>query len=209
MHWPLVKKLPTGLLLSACLVYSPTALSVGTDVEDNSENKSSTVSYKRSNSPFAIDNCDVGEHLKELTIELTKGTFAEFGPVGIFFVTLVPVTVTVAAVYIIPGYTSSKVTGTSGCEKIETAYFNQLRFVAIAQDKLVRDMASGGGEYIESMAFLHGCPASYYQRYANLAQQNFADIYPLTETEPMEILSNLESQIKGDQELGSNCIWVF
>ena len=59
-------------------------------------------------------------------------------------------------------YSTAKISGIDGCEKIAAIKFQQHRFTAIAKDNLVKDMARGAGEYVTALAHLQGCSICNY-----------------------------------------------
>ncbi len=89
----------------------------------------------------------------------------------------------------------------------EVAYqkLQQYRFVAVARDNLVKDMARGGGEYLSAMAYLQGCPAEVHNDFANMTQRHFNQIFPQPEMDTKTILLNLEAQIALDTKLAAQC----
>ncbi|WP_372743350.1 DUF3015 family protein [Neptunomonas sp.] len=86
--------------------------------------------------------------------------------------------------------------------------WQQYRFVVLTRDKLARDILNGGGEYVATMSYLHGCPSEIHDRYAFIAKQHFSTIFIRSELNPIIILSNLEKQIEMDPILSKECIWV-
>ncbi len=172
------------------------------DEGDSKKSGSSTVRYKpvSPNNLFAYPDCDFAGRIgKEWE------SFAKTGPAE--FITSSSFLPFLATGLFIP-YMSSKISGTSGCEKVAYIKLQQYRFAYIARDNLVRDMANVSGEFVTTMAYLQGGPTRTYTHYAKVTQSHFADIYPRPETDPSKILSNLEYQIAQDSFLSGNCKWA-
>ena len=90
----------------------------------------------------------------------------------------------------------------------ETGELQRIFYVHETRDKLARDMARGTGEYLTSMAYLHGCPVETHERYAEISQQNFERIFTDFETDTETLLLNLEAQIAKDSLLARECKWI-
>lgn len=106
-------------------------------------------------------------------------------------------------------FTTSKISGIDGCDRVAAIKFQQYRFTAIAKDNLVKDMASGEGEYVTALAHLQGCPIEIHSRYTEMTQLNFYQIFPSSQAEPKTILSNLYVEIMKDPLLAKECKWVL
>jgi hypothetical protein len=69
-------------------------------------------------------------------------------------------------------------------------------FVEINRDNLAKDMARGGGEYIDAMAYLNGCPTEIHEQFARMTQTNFSQIFSEPNIQAETILSNKVTRIK-------------
>jgi len=101
-------------------------------------------------------------------------------------------------------YLGAATSGTGGCER-NYSYLSQYRFAAVNKDKLALDMARGSGEYINAMAFLQGCPVEIYDTYAQVVKRKFNHIFPQSETDPILIVTNLNTLVDKDPVLGGRC----
>lgn len=84
----------------------------------------------------------------------------------------------------------------------------KLAFVEVNHNNLIMDMARGEGEYVSALAYLYGCPIEVHEEYAQMAQYNFKQIFPSSQMESKNILSNLESEIVKNPLLAKECKWI-
>lgn len=83
----------------------------------------------------------------------------------------------------------------------------QLAFVEVNHNNLLMDMARGEGEHLSALAYLYGCPIEVHEEYAQMAQHNFKQIFPSSQMESKNIVSNLESKIMKNPLLAKECKW--
>jgi hypothetical protein len=105
-------------------------------------------------------------------------------------------------------YASAQTSGTSGCG--ETALFRvrQRQFVHVMIDNLSQEIAAGGGEHLQSLSALLGCPKSKYSDLALMARQNYEQLFPAVETEPEIFLTRLKEEMGDSPELSENCVYI-
>lgn len=97
--------------------------------------------------------------------------------------------------------------GTSGCGKsgLVTAESEQTLFVAHNYQSLVKQMATGTGEDLNTLAGLLGCPADKTAQFGNFTRQNYNSIFARTEATPSEMLATLKHDLSGDPTLSATC----
>lgn len=95
--------------------------------------------------------------------------------------------------------------GTSNCiDMAASASLDQKNFVKINYASLMRDSASGQGEYLSTFATLLGCEASVHSKFFGVAQSHQADIF--TEgAEPAQVLERFKATAAEDEMLRASC----
>ena len=84
--------------------------------------------------------------------------------------------------------------GTLGAQKPYSIVKNETlrKFVAGNMDNLARDMATGQGETLDTLADLMAVPAAKRGAFRNKLQANFTKIYTSPDVTHLEVLRNLE-----------------
>jgi hypothetical protein len=75
-------------------------------------------------------------------------------------------------------------------------------------DNLSQEIAAGGGEHLQSLSALLGCPKSKYSDLALMARQNYEQLFPAVETEPEIFLTRLKEEMGDSPELSENCVYI-
>lgn len=98
-------------------------------------------------------------------------------------------------------------TGTSNCTAggVLKSEKEQAAFVEVNFRDLKRDMAAGGGEFLNSFGTLLGCEDSAKPRLGKMTQQKYETIVPSDATTPMQLLSSLKAQVKATPDLAQSC----
>jgi hypothetical protein len=73
--------------------------------------------------------------------------------------------------------------------------YRALAFAAVNRENLLQDMASGRGEYLESMGTLLGVPASKEQEFFGLAQRRVGELTLSGRPKPEEIVTALRDDL--------------
>jgi hypothetical protein len=97
--------------------------------------------------------------------------------------------------------------GTSNCTSggVLKSEKEQAAFVEVNFRDLKRDMAAGGGEFLNSFGTLLGCEDATKPQLGKMAQAKYETLVPTDETTPMQLLSSLKTQIKATPVLASGC----
>ena len=97
--------------------------------------------------------------------------------------------------------------GTSNCdaEGFDTAQLEQDQFVSDNFSGLAKDMATGEGENLSTLAGMLGCPTVAQARFNTVAQKNYSVIFASNSAGPSELLSGVKTVISNDAELSSAC----
>ena len=84
--------------------------------------------------------------------------------------------------------------GTLGAQKADSLVKNETlrKFVAGNMDNLARDMATGKGEALDTLADLMAIPAAERSAFRSNLQANFSKIYTSSAVTELEVLRNLE-----------------
>jgi hypothetical protein len=98
-------------------------------------------------------------------------------------------------------------TGTSNCTAggVLKSEKEQAAFVEVNFRDLKRDMAAGGGEFLNSFSTLLGCEDSAKAKLGKMTQQKYETIVPSDTTTPMQLLSSVKAQVKATPELAKGC----
>jgi len=94
-------------------------------------------------------------------------------------------------------------TGTSNC--------NPAGLVKFAKDNystLVKEMAMGEGENLDTLASLYGCSQNFHAEFGSLVQENFSNIVKDNSTTSQEMLSSLKSEMAGHAVLSKSCAGI-
>lgn len=98
--------------------------------------------------------------------------------------------------------------GTSNCDSRgwNTSKLEQEQFVVNNFSGIAKEMATGEGEQLTTLAGLMGCPASQQPRFGIVAQQNYQTILASDKTTPTEMLTAVRTVMSSDAELSATCI---
>ncbi len=98
-------------------------------------------------------------------------------------------------------------TGTSNCDAsgIVLAEKEQEMFVEKTFPSLTREMAAGGGEHLQTLAALLGCPSDKATQFAAFTQQNYEVIFASDRTTPTDMLSTVKDKMAKDPVLSVSC----
>ncbi len=98
--------------------------------------------------------------------------------------------------------------GTSNCDPdgIVLAEQERHRFVVQNFASLEKEMASGGGEHIRTLASLLGCPSEKRVQFISYTQQNYESIFENEKTTPKEMLNTLRKGLSTHPELTASCV---
>ena len=105
-------------------------------------------------------------------------------------------------------YSSAQASGTSGCGDTAISRVRQLLFVRAMMDNLSQEIAQGGGEHLQSLGTLLGCPKSDYAQLALMAQGNYRRLFPTVEPEPEAFLARLKGQLREHPRIWQSCIYI-
>jgi hypothetical protein len=98
-------------------------------------------------------------------------------------------------------------TGTSNCDAsgIVLAEKEQEMFVEKTFPNLAREMAAGGGEHLQTLTGLLGCPAEKATQFAAFTQQKYEVIFADDRTTPADMLNAVKDEIAKDPVLSVSC----
>ena len=135
-------------------------------------------------SPDASGGCGVGSHLFEgqrgiapqVLAMTTNGTFYQTFAVS---------------------------SGTSGCSQdgVVKSNWKNAMFIDGNKEKLARDMSTGSGETLESLAKLIGIQDQHKATFFQATKENFAKIFSSDNTTPDQVLASLKQVLASDSEL--------
>jgi len=97
--------------------------------------------------------------------------------------------------------------GTSGCgdSGLVLAENEQEKFVESNYDTLAKEMASGEGESLSTLAGLLGCGKSEAHLFGSFTQTHYASIFKEGNNAPAEILVALKDGLALEPQLASSC----
>ena len=98
-------------------------------------------------------------------------------------------------------------TGTSNCNPAGLVKLEKEReeFAEKNYSTLVKEMAMGEGENLDTLASLYGCSQNSHADFGSLAQENFSNIVKSNSTTSQEMLSSLKSEMSGHPLLSKSC----
>ncbi len=98
-------------------------------------------------------------------------------------------------------------TGTSNCNPSGLVKLEKEREVFAKQNysTLVKEMAMGEGESLDTLASLYGCSQDSLADFGSMTQDNFGSIVQSDSTTSEEMLSSLEQKIAGHTALSQSC----
>jgi hypothetical protein len=98
-------------------------------------------------------------------------------------------------------------TGTSNCNPAGLVKLDKEReeFAHNNYSTLVKEMAMGEGENLDTLASLYGCSQDSHADFGSLTQENFSNIVKSDSTTSHEMLSSLKSEMSGHAVLSKSC----
>jgi len=101
--------------------------------------------------------------------------------------------------------------GTSNCgaDKLSRKQQERETFASINYNSLVKEMAAGKGENLDSLASMYGCSQDSYGDFGSVTQENFGTIVKDESTSTKDMLGSLEQQISGHAVLSKTCTGVI
>jgi hypothetical protein len=78
-------------------------------------------------------------------------------------------------------------------------------FVEKTFPNLAREMAAGGGEHLQTLTELLGCPSDKAAQFAAFTQQNYDVIFASDRTTPVDMLSAVKDEMAKDPVLSVSC----
>jgi hypothetical protein len=102
-------------------------------------------------------------------------------------------------------------TGTSNCNPAGLVKLEKEReeFAQKNYSTLVKEMAMGEGENLDTLASLYGCSQDSHADFGSLTQENFSHIVKSDSTTSQEMLSSLKSEIAGHAALSKSCVGII
>ena len=102
-------------------------------------------------------------------------------------------------------------TGTSNCNPAGLVQLDKELEVFAEQNysMLVKEMAMGEGENLDTLAGLYGCSQDSHGAFGSLVQENFANIVKSDSTTSQEMLSSLNSELAGHAVLSQSCTGII
>jgi len=102
-------------------------------------------------------------------------------------------------------------TGTSNCNPAGLVKLDKEREVFAQQNypSLVKEMAMGEGESLNTLAGLYGCDQATNAHFGALVQDNFSSIVKSDSTSSTDMLSSLKSHMAQDAVLSKSCAGVI
>ena len=100
--------------------------------------------------------------------------------------------------------------GTSNCNPAGLVKLEKEReeFVKNNYSTIVKEMAKGEGENLDTLASLYGCSQDSHAEFGSLAQDNFSNIVKSESTTSKEMLSSLNSEMSGHATLSKSCAGI-
>ncbi len=98
--------------------------------------------------------------------------------------------------------------GTLGCGEsgLVLAQSEQEVFVEKNYFNIAKDMASGEGEDLTTLAGLLGCSQDSVATFSSFTQVNYSSLFAVEETSPLEMLDRLKGNLAGHPELSTSCL---
>jgi len=102
-------------------------------------------------------------------------------------------------------------TGTSNCNPAGLVKLEKEReeFAEKNYSTLVKEMAMGEGENLDTLASLYGCSQESHADFGSLVQENFSTIVKNNSTTSQEMLSSLKSEMSGHTVLSKSCAAII
>ncbi len=102
-------------------------------------------------------------------------------------------------------------TGTSNCNPAGLVKLEKEReeFAQKNYSTLVKEMAMGEGENLDTLASLYGCSQDSHSDFGSMVQGNFSNIVQSDSTTSQEMLSSLNSEISSHAVLSKSCSGII
>jgi len=101
-------------------------------------------------------------------------------------------------------------TGTSNCnDSIFKVEKEREVFAAINFSTLVKEMAMGEGDNLNTLASLYGCSSDNFSTFGTVTQKNFGSIITSSETSHKEMLTNLQQVLVKEDNLTNTCTGII
>ena len=91
--------------------------------------------------------------------------------------------------------------GTLGCDQNDTVTAAADTFLDANMERVARDMATGEGEALETLATLMGVEAADRATFYSVSQSNFKTIYSRDDVSSSEVLASLKAVMSSDATL--------
>ena len=78
-------------------------------------------------------------------------------------------------------------------------------YVDLNKDQILIEMAIGRGEYLSSLAYLHGCPINTHDRFGEVIRVNYSHIFSEFELTTEDLINSIGAEINNDTQLTSQC----
>lgn len=92
-------------------------------------------------------------------------------------------------------------TGTLGCNQNDTVTAAADAFIDSNMERVARDMSTGGGETMDTLAALLGIEGKDKATFLKVSQHNFTAIYSHDDVTSNEVLSSLKAVMMSDKDL--------
>lgn len=92
-------------------------------------------------------------------------------------------------------------TGTLGCNQNDTVTAAADTFIDSNMERVARDMSTGQGESLETLATLMGIQAEDKATFFQVSQSNFSSIYSRDDVTSSEVIASLVEVMKADATL--------
>jgi len=101
-------------------------------------------------------------------------------------------------------------TGTSNCsDSLMSMGKEREFFAAVNFSSLVKEMAMGEGENLDTLAALYGCNQDQFGSFGTTVQSNFGSIVTSSDTDSQNMLVNLNQVLSQDAALSGSCTGII
>lgn len=98
--------------------------------------------------------------------------------------------------------------GTSFCQdrSIKLSMQQQDIFVAVNFDSLRHEIAAGGGQKLNSLGVLMGCPVSQLSQFSSVMRKNYPAVFQAEkQATPEKLIEFVRAEMEKDSELADSC----
>ena len=97
--------------------------------------------------------------------------------------------------------------GTSNCGDNGLLNLSKEREIFAQENytSLIKEMAQGKGENLNTLASMYQCPAASHQEFGAMAQEKFSALVTSDQTTSTELLGNLENHLASHPALAKSC----